>query len=370
MRIGFDAKRLFHNQTGLGNYSRDLVRILHQYYPENSYILFNPKPKKNPRFQLSSPQIIEINPKGFWKNIKSLWRSWGMSLAFKKLPLDIYHGLSGELPIGIPSNVKKIVTIHDLIFLRHPEWYNALDVKIHHKKFAYACKKADIIIAISEQTKRDIVHYLKVPEHKIEVIYQGCHEVFKHSFSVEEKKEFAQLHQLPKQFLLYVGTIEPRKNALEIVKAIQGTDYHLVLVGKKTKYFEQIQAFVQQHQMEHQLTVFRHLELAQLSMLYQLASIFIYPSHFEGFGIPILEALFCQTPVITNQEGVFPEVGGPNSYYVDVKQTNQLKHAIQHLMEHPELRDAMSIEGLRFAQKFNDDVIAKNWMALYQKLMQ
>ena len=137
MNIGFDAKRLFHNQTGLGNYSRDLVRILHQYYPDNRYVLFNPKPKKNPRFQLSSSQIIEINPKGFWKNIKSLWRSWGMSTTFNKQQLDIYHGLSGELPIGIPNKVKKVVTIHDLIFLRHPEWYNALDVKIHHQKFAY-----------------------------------------------------------------------------------------------------------------------------------------------------------------------------------------------------------------------------------------
>src|SRR5690554_6805482 len=164
---------------------------------------------------------------------------------FQKDNIEIYHGLSGEIPIGLPKNVKSVVTIHDLIFMRYPELYSFFDRKIHFWKFRYAAKKADCVIAISEQTKRDIVEFLKINPEKIKVVYQGCADVFKENFSSEEKESVRKKFNLPEKFVLNVGTIEERKNALTIVKAIHDLDIKLVLVGRKTKYYQKIEDYVQ-----------------------------------------------------------------------------------------------------------------------------
>ena len=157
MRIGYDAKRLFHNNTGLGNYSRDLIRILTKFYTKNSYLLYNPK-KGNRSIDLAS-NATEILPKGkFWKKFSSFWRQKAIVKQLINDKIEIYHGLSGELPRGIENTkIKTVVTIHDLIFVRYPKLYSFFDRKIHFNKFKYAAETADIVIAISEQTKRDII---------------------------------------------------------------------------------------------------------------------------------------------------------------------------------------------------------------------
>lgn len=368
MRIGFDAKRLFHNNTGLGNYSRDLIKLLISYYPENVYVLFNPKPNNHPRFALDQASYQEINPSGFWKNAKGLWRSFGISQESAAENLDIYHGLSGEIPFSLAEPIKKIVTIHDLIFLRYPELYTKVDVKIHEKKFKYACKKADIIIAISEQTKNDIVHFFGTNPEKIKVIYQGCSAIFKEIFSAEEKTGVLTKFELPQQFLLSVGTIEKRKNAIAIVKAIKDTNIPLVLIGKKTAYFDEIDRFLKINNMQNQVIVLQNLTQRELAVIYQLATIFIYPSIFEGFGIPIIEALYSGVPVITNKTGVFPEAAGPESIYVNLMDEIDIKNKILSLWQDADKRKQMSQAGLEFVQKFNDDIIAKQWMALYKNI--
>ena len=368
MRIGFDAKRLFHNNTGLGNYSRDLIKLLINYYPENVYILFNPKPHNHPRFALDQASYQEVNPAGFWKNAKGLWRSFGISQESATENLDIYHGLSGEIPFSLAEPIKKIVTIHDLIFLRYPELYTKVDVKIHEKKFKYACKKADIIIAVSEQTKNDIIHFFGTNPEKIKVIYQGCSAIFKERFSEQEKTEVLNRLGLPQQFLLNVGTIEKRKNALAIVKAIKETNISLILVGKKTAYFDEIERFLKINNMQNQVIVLQNLTQRELAIIYQLATIFIYPSIFEGFGIPIIEALYSGVPVITNTTGVFPEAAGPESIYVNVMDDNDIKNKILSLWQDADKRKQMSQAGLAFVQKFNDEQLAKTWYKTYQQL--
>ena len=219
MNIAFDAKRAFHNTRGLGNYSRDLIRIL-QEHKVGRLFLFNPKPAKTQRLTLDA-QTTEITPQSFfWKKLKSLWRSVKITDIVRQLPVDIYHGLSGEIPRNIHKHVPTVVTIHDLIFMRYPQLYSYFDRKIHYRKFFYAAQHARHIIAISEQTKRDIINYLKVPESKITVVYQGCHQAFKQEYTEAEKAAVRAKYSLPARFVLNVGAIEPRKNALEIVKAI------------------------------------------------------------------------------------------------------------------------------------------------------
>lgn len=369
MRIGFDAKRYFHNNTGLGNYSRDLVRILSQYFPENFYFLYNPKPNKERSKLLNPKNTIEKLPTSWMtRKLKSLWRTFGVNKQIRKDNLDIYHGLSGEIPIGLPKNVKSIVTIHDLIFMRYPQLYSFFDRKIHFWKFRYAAQKADCVIAISEQTKQDIIKFLKINPEKIKVVYQGCADVFKENFSSEEKKSVRKKFNLPEKFVLNVGTIEERKNALTIVKAIKDLDVKLVLVGRKTKYYQKIEEYVQNNLLQDKIIHLKGISQRELAVVYQLATVMVYPSVFEGFGIPIIEALFSKTPVITTNSGVFPEAGGENSLYTNPSDENELRQKIELLLHNSELRNSIAEKGYQYAQKFTDENIAKNLMEIYSAI--
>lgn len=233
MKIAYDAKRFFHNTSGLGNYSRDLVRILATYFPENEYVLLAQSQNERGKEILALPKVSYRKiPKGLFA------RQNKMGIEAQNIETDIFHGLSGELPLKWNKKpIKKVVTIHDLIFVRYPQFYSFFDRKIHFWKFKKACKSADLIIAISEQTKRDIIHFLHIPESKIRVVYQGCHHVFKEILDEKLALELQTKHQLPERFILNVGTIEERKNLLNIVKAIEGTLIPLVVVGKKNKIF-------------------------------------------------------------------------------------------------------------------------------------
>lgn len=369
MRIGFDAKRLYHNSTGLGNYSRDLLRILMRYYPNNDYILYSPKPKKHSEFNDDPAAVTVVVPTGLWRTLKSLWRSYGLSRNAQTAELDLFHGLSGELPMGLASNIKTIVTIHDLIFVRYPHLYSLWDQKVHFLKFKSAAKRADKIIAISEQTKRDIVEFLHIEPSKIEVIYQGCSHYFKENYSREELEITREKFNLPQQFILNVGTIEVRKNALQIVKALKNIDSTLVLVGKETSYYQEIEKYCQQEGLGHQVVRLNDVSQKELAHIYQLATVFVYPSIFEGFGIPIIEALFSKTPVITTNSGVFPEVGGPHSIYVDPDDTASLSVALDRLLKNPMLCRKIADLGFEFAQKFTDSNLAAQWNDVYQKII-
>ncbi len=368
MKIGYDAKRAFHNATGLGNYSRDLIRIMAGYYPEHHYYLFNPKPAKINRLEQRENMEI-VMPQGYIeKKLPSLWRSKGMVKDIKALKLDIFHGLSGELPIGIENiSVRSIVTIHDLIFLRYPHLYKYIDRKIYTKKFKKASESADLVIAISKQTKKDLIDFLQVDESKIKVVYQGCHQAFKTLYLDQQIEDLKKKYNLPGEFILNVGTIEERKNAYTIVKAIKGTGIPLVLVGRKTSYFKQIEAFINENKMQEQVFVLEGLDIKELAVLYQAAKLFIYPSIFEGFGIPIIEALFSKTPVITNSKGVFPEAAGPYSTYLEnVSDENEMREKIKEVWS----RDmSESVEkSFDFAQKFSDLNIANDLQKIYSDL--
>lgn len=369
MRIGFDAKRYFLNKTGLGNYSRDLIRILEKYVPENEYLKYTPKTGDQYINQSSIQDNIRL-PQGFinstWPN---LWRNQRIVHDLKKDKIDIFHGLSGEIPLGLAkAHIKSIVTIHDLIFLRHPELYHPIDRWIYKKKFRHACEASDRIVAISECTKNDIVDLFHIAEEKIDVVYQGCHEAFKTIKTEEQKTELRNKLKLPKDFLLNVGTIEPRKNILPTVKAIKDIDIPLVIVGKPTRYHQEIMDFIRQNNMENRIFFFQGLAMEELAVLYASATIFIYPSIYEGFGIPIIEALYSSTPVITSKMGVFPEAGGPASCYIDPTDVSQIQQAITTLLADSAKRYKMIEKGLEFVQKFNDDQVAKQMASIYAKL--
>ncbi|WP_336702324.1 glycosyltransferase family 1 protein [Chryseobacterium indologenes] len=365
MKIAFDAKRFFHNTSGLGNYSRDLVRILSKYEPENEYLLLNKNKSERGKDILERPnvQFIETSKGNLSRQLK-------MGIDAQKQSADIFHGLSGELPLKWdPKPIKKVVTIHDLIFVRYPQYYSFFDRKIHFWKFKKAADSADKIIAISEQTKRDIIRYLKVPETKIEVIYQGCHHAFKEQQSPELMEAVKEKCKLPERFVLNVGTIEDRKNLLNVIKAISGTGIPLVVVGRKTKYYQKIESFLKKNKMEKQVLFLEGVSMDELACLYKLADIFVYPSFFEGFGIPVIEALFSKTVVVTSNTSCLPEAGGKDSVYINPGNELDIRAKIKFLWENESERKRREEKGFEFVQRFNDEPIAKELMNFYQKLI-
>ena len=370
-KVGFDAKRAFHNRTGLGNYSRDTIRILSNFYPNNDYFLYNPKPAKITNFYTGN-NVKEIFPKSkFWKKFSSIWRQKAIVKQLIDDKIEIYHGLSGEIPRGIEkTNIKTIVTIHDLIFIRYPKLYSFFDRKIHFNKFKFAAKNADVVVAISEQTKKDIITFLKINPNKIKVIYQGCADAFKKKYSQDLINKTKKKFQLPEKYILNVGTIEERKNLFNLVKAIKDIDTKLVVVGRDTsKYAQQVKQFIADNNLKDKVQFLKNVGLNELAIIYQEAQLFVYPSIFEGFGIPIIEALYSKTPVITSKDGCFKEAGGENSIYINPLDVSDIKDAIQKVLSDDELQIKMKRKGFQYVQRFNDENIATNFVKLYTNLL-
>ncbi len=376
MRIGFDGKRAVQNFTGLGNYSRYIVDILCQFGPENEYVLYAPKKRENKRLDKLTKQYQQLQlsypTTSSWKKLSPLWRVWGVTRQLEKEKIDIFHGLSNELPLNIhQSEVKSIVTIHDLIFLRYPQYYHSIDRKIYTYKFRKACENADKIIAISECTKRDIIEFFRIPADKIEVVYQGCDPSFIHPVAEEKKREVRAKYQLPDHYILNVGSIEERKNALSAVQALMmlPEQIHLVIVGRHTEYTDKVEHFIKENKLEERVHIISNVPFDDLPAFYQLAEIFVYPSRFEGFGIPIIEALYSGIPVVAATGSCLEEAGGPDSIYVHPDDIKGMADALKQIYTDPERKKNMIEKGHSFAKRFSEEKQAEEILNIYKKLM-
>lgn len=383
MNIGFDAKRAFHNTTGLGHYSRNFIHSIAEYYPEHQYYLFNPNPSS--LFSFKEKNVHEVMPSGFLDRIfSSAWRSSWVKKDLQRLKIDLYHGLSHEIPISIQkTGIKSVVTIHDLIHERYPEQYNAIDVKIYSKKFRYACANADKVIAISEQTKKDIIEFYKTPKEKIAVCYQNCNPAFGKLVNEEEKAKVRKQYHLPEKFFLYVGSIIERKNLLNICKAVfllrNELDIPLIVIGDGGKYKQQVKDFIRQNGLEEKIIFLSETETAKrlksfqnaedFPAIYQMATAMIYPSFFEGFGIPVLEALWSRLPVITSNVSCLPEAGGEGAYYVNPESAEEIAAGMKKINSDKSFADGLREKGWPHAQKFTPQRHAEAVMNVYKSII-
>lgn len=370
MRIGFDAKRAFFNNSGLGNYSRNTINMLANLYPNEEYFLYSPKlPEEIPDFAKNKTLI---SPKTKSRIGSSIWRSLLSSRQIKNDDIDIYHGLSNELPLNLHrKHIPSVVTIHDLIFMRYPELFKSTDVSIYNYKFKHACKNSDRVIAVSKQTKDDIIRYFKIPPSKIHVIYQDCNNIFHKKSSDEKKSEVIKKYALPNNYILNVGTIEKRKNAMLILKAmvLYNIETPLVIVGKPTSYVNSLIAYAHKYKLKDKLILRYEVKNEDLPAIYQNASIFVYPSLFEGFGIPILEALNSGTPVITSNASSMPEVAGSNSTLIDPGTHEHLGKELFNLLNNHTKKQEMIEAGYKHALKFRPEVLAPQLMQLYKSII-
>ncbi len=382
MNIGYDAKRAFHNGTGLGHYSRNLLRSLAVYYPEHHYYLFNPKQPNS--FDLSVNNLHEIRPGNLLHRLFSYaWRSSWVKKDLKKLKIDLYHGLSHEIPVGIQqTGIRSVVTIHDLIHERYPEQYSAIDVKIYTRKFRHACAHADKVIAISEQTKKDIIEFYKTPAEKVTVCYQSCNPIFAQAVPESDKEEIKKRYSLPDQYFLCVGSIIERKNLLGICKAIftlrNELDIPLVVIGDGGKHKQQVKDYLKQNELEKKIIFLSENPSAKSAQsfqsaldfpaIYQSAISMIYPSFFEGFGIPVLEALWSRIPVITSNVSCLPEAGGEGVYYVNPSSSEEIAAGMKKIYNDKPFANSLVEKGWEQAQKFTPEKCASSVMDVYKSL--
>ena len=367
--IGFDAKRIVRNATGLGNYGRTLVNDLVAGSPDNwLFRLYAPDRGRDDLREgiIHSSRLSFAYPQSSLAIQRSLWRiGRGIVNDMLRDGVQLYHGLTGELPRGLhKAGIKSVVTIHDLIFMRHPDYYHWLDAKLYAWKFRYTCQEADRIIAISECTKRDIMEFGNVPADKIEVIYQSCNPKFTQRVDDATLGTIREKYGLPQRFILNVGTIERRKNLLLAVSALDSvpSEIHLVAVGRQTEYARQLPHSNRVHLLSG-------ISDAELAALYQMAEVFVYPSRYEGFGIPIIEAIHSGLPVVACTGSCLEEAGGPDSLYVDPDDVQAMATAICQSLCGADGREKRIEQSRQYVRRFVGKDVASQVATLYRSLL-
>lgn len=374
MEIAFDGKRAVKNGTGLGNYSRYVLESLCKHADaDDKFVVYSPKGRMNAWMQrimdTFSPQIrLVINSSVF----ASVWRTFGVTKDAENDGAEIFHGLSNELPLNIAkSKMKSVVTIHDLIFRKMPECYKFIDRKIYDYKFRKAAENADVVIAVSERTKKDIVELYNIDPAKIKVVYQGCDAQFAKEIGEDEKACVSQKYNLPQRYILNVGSIETRKNALQIVRALKDIDeaISLVIVGRRTKYAAKIDEYVKSNGLDARVTVISGIDFKDLPAVYAQAEVFAYPSFYEGFGIPIVEALNAGVPVIAATGSCLEEAGGASSIYVNPTNDKEMSDAINRVLTDSGLRAKMIADGKVYAKRFSEEQCSREIKEIYESLI-
>ena len=377
LTLGFDAKRAVANVTGLGNYSRSVLRSLGRRFPEHRYVLYAPRIRRDADMTfLDGTPTVELAsaPSGLTSGIgAALWRTFRLGRRAAGSGVSLFHGLSQELPRDLPREIPAVVTQADVLYLRYPELFPTIDRAFYRWKYRWSCDRADRIVAISEQTKRDLQEFYGIEGERVRVVYPGCEPRFAVRLDAERIAAVRRRYGLPDEYLLSVGTIEERKNALVILQALAtmppAERPFVALVGRPTAYRRVLDDFARRHGLTARMRILHPVPPDDLPALYQGARLFIYPSRFEGFGLPILEGLRSGVPVVTSTGSCFAEAGGRAARYVSPDEPAAVAEAIRAVLGDRDLARAMIAEGHRHAATFDDDTLAERLMDVYTETL-
>ncbi|MBX7241059.1 MAG: glycosyltransferase family 4 protein [Bacteroidia bacterium] len=374
IRIGFDAKRAFFNTTGLGNYSRTVIETIIKYGKHNEYFAYSPVPDRHEVFDLPFHEYPHLHLRfpsfssGPWS---AYWRSWGIARDIKRDKLDIFHGLSNEMPFSLAGmKIRKVVTLHDLIFLRYPESYPFWDRNIHYHKARFVCRHADVIITMSKQSEEDIHHFFPESKGKVQVIPPIAPRSFREfRFDSGISDQINQKYNLPERYILYVGSIALRKNVSSLIQAMKLLPENIpLIIAGNGNLKKEVQKQIRELNLQSRVRIISGVTQAEIPYFYRKASVFVYPSVFEGFGLPIQEALLSGVPVIAGNNSCFQEAGGEGGLYVHQTNPGEIAAAILDILHNPTLAASLIEKGKRHLNHFTEEKITAEYLKLYDSL--
>ena len=377
MKIGIDISRTVEESTGVGYYAKNLVHALAAIDPGDEYLLYgifcDCYPKNWKKADVPKARNFSLHQR--WYPSRYVMRQW-MNFAKKRNQLlggvDVLHSTAFTMPLV--SRVKVIVTIHDLSFFHYPQHHTDANYRFVNRNVHLAARRADLIIADSVSTKRDIQRFLHVPDKKIEVVYLASGESFSARRSSEDIERVKNKYKIRKPYFLAVGSIEPRKNLARALVAFKAliemgrVDYQCIIVGGQGWKNEAFYALLRKLDIDEHLVFTGYVPEEDLPLLYQGAGVFLYPSVYEGFGLPVLEAMSSGVPVITSKTSSLPEVAGDAALLVNPLDIFELYEAMEALATKPQLRKELALKGLEQSKKFSWEKTAQKTLEIYKRV--
>ncbi|MFA5829404.1 MAG: glycosyltransferase family 1 protein [Candidatus Gracilibacteria bacterium] len=352
LRIAIDIREAGHEKTGKGWYTYNLVQALLEIDSHNEYILYTDQ-EKNSYKEFKNAHIKTVKGKSV------IWHLNVLKDLKKSPPVDIFFApTSYIIPCFAPKNLRVIITVHDLVAFLFPGSHNSKAVLIERVTLRKALKKAANVLVVSANTEKDLLDRFHYPKEKIHEVPCATTEFYKEEIGERELTAFKKKHHLPDKFILAVGTLEPRKNFSTLIKSFvivkrKYPDCKLVIVGKKGWKYKLIEEALKKYQLESDVIFPGYLVDEDLRKMYHLASVFVFPSLYEGFGIPPLEAMACGCPVVSSNVASLPEVIGDSGLLIDPKNAHKWADAVCSLLDNEQTRNMLIERGHRRAEKFS-----------------
>jgi len=362
MRIGIDVGILREERRGVGHYLSNLLEKFLELDRDDEFYFYTPRPIKSEIRE----EIIKKGANNWHLRIGTLplpgsfWlQTEGRHLIIKDR-IETFFGTCNILPITLPRNVKKILAIHDLLSIFYPTTMANYNRFVHKLFFRKSLERADRVIAMSNAMKQDIIRYLGIAEEKIIVIYEGVKKIF-HPQEKEKVPFIRARYNLLKPYILSVGTLEPAKNHITLIRAFSRLkfDWDLVIIGKKGWKYQNIFSTISELKLSERTKVIGYVSIEDLPPFYCGAEIFVFPSLYEGFGLPLLEAMACGVPVVSSNASCLPEIGGDACLYFAPHSVEDLVSQMERLLSDSNLRKELAKRGIERAREFTWEKTAR-----------
>lgn len=370
MRIGIDARLLERKMTGVGRYLLNILRYISEYDNQNDYFLFSyGKLSQYEKGKIKSVSTLNFTPQGvFQKLISPFWLNFVLPKCLEKYKIDLFFSPNHFLPFK-KIKAKSIIVIHD-VFHKVDKKFHPFYYRVYVDFFLpRAIRNSNLIITISDCSKKDIIKFYNVPEAKIKVIYEAADDIFRpQNLIPEQKEELERKYNLPEKFILYTGVLEERKNIEGVIKIADllkdKTETPILLFGKighgGKKYLRELQK-------RENIQYKGFVKSKDLPYLYNLATIFLFPSFYEGFGLPVLEAMQSGLPVVASNASSLPEVIGEGGIMHNPKDYEGFATDIIKLLEDKDFYDKMREKGIERAKNFNWGKTTKEIVETFNK---
>lgn len=370
MRIGIEAQRILRpKKHGMDVVALELIKNLQEIDKQNEYVIFVRDDKdENAITETSNFKIEKISSFTYadWEQVK-------LKKAVRSNKIDLLHCTANTAPLSV--NVPLIVTLHDIIYLEKVDFkgtaYQNLGNLYRRYIVPKIAKKAELLITVSEFERANIIDHLKLPEERVTVLYNGVSPKFNNQYSTEEINAFRSMYNLPENYIMFLGNTAPKKNTPNVIKAY--VDYclsdretiPLVLLDYKKELVEKLLQELKQGSIIDKFIFPGYIPYHQIPLMYKAATLFLYPSLRESFGLPILEAMACGTPVITSNTSSMPEVSGDAAEIIDPFNHLELADAIRCLLKNESVRKSYIEKGLERVKKFTWRLSAEKLVDIY-----